>query len=252
MEILVLGSGTSHGVPMIGCSCKVCTSTNPKNRRYRTAVFVREGDATVLIDAPPELRLQLIENGITHTDAVLFTHTHADHVFGLDDIRRINDMSGKAMPIYGKQKVLDDIKRVFRYAFKQTQLAGGKPKINLVPINGPFRVNGLKVEPLKVYHGSFSIWAFRFGGFAYVTDVSRIPHKSEERLRDLDFLVLDAVRFKRHPTHFNLEQALEVVSRIKPKRTALTHLSHDFDHDEVNKTLPSGVELAYDGMKVTI
>jgi phosphoribosyl 1,2-cyclic phosphate phosphodiesterase len=237
---------------MIGCSCKVCTSTNPKNRRYRTAVFVREGDATVLIDAPPELRLQLIENGITHTDAVLFTHTHADHVFGLDDIRRINDMSGKAMPIYGEQNVLDDIKRVFQYAFMPTQHAGGKPNFNLIPINGPFKVNGFQVEPLRVYHGRIPILAFRFGGFAYITDVSSIPQESEERLHGLDFLVLDAVRFKRHPTHFNLEQALEVVSRIKPKRTALTHLSHDFDHDEVNKTLPPGVELAFDGMKVTI
>jgi phosphoribosyl 1,2-cyclic phosphate phosphodiesterase len=241
---------------MIGCSCKVCTSTNPKNRRYRTAVFVREGDASVLIDAPPELRLQLIENGITHTDAVLFTHTHADHVFGLDDIRRINDLSGKAMPIYGEQNVLDDIKRVFQYAFMPTQHAGGKPNFNLrtinEPFNEPFGVNGLQVEALRVFHGGIPILAFRFGGFAYVTDVSRIPQKSVEQLRGLDFLVLDALRFNRHPTHFNLEQALEVVSRIKPKRTALTHLSHDFDHDEVNKILPPGVELAYDGMKVTI
>lgn len=252
MEVTVLGSGTSYGVPMIGCHCAVCRSTDPRNRRYRPSIHVRTAQASVIVDAPPELRLQLIENGIFRADAVLLTHTHADHLLGLDDLRRLNVLSGKEIPILGQASDLEAVRRVFDYAFQVSEDGLERPSFQLCETDGPICINDLPVEPLQVYHGELPVLAYRFGSFAYVTDVSHIPDRSMERLRGLDWLILDAVRYTPHPSHFHLEAALGVLADLKPCRAALTHLSHDYDHESVNRTLPSGVELAYDGMKLQL
>ncbi|MGQ9487057.1 MAG: MBL fold metallo-hydrolase [Armatimonadota bacterium] len=249
-SVLVLGSGTSHGVPMIGCRCPVCTSDDLRNQRARPCILLELPDGNVLVDTPPELRLQCIRFGVEHVQAVLYTHAHADHLFGLDDVRRFNDLQGCEMPIYAEPEVLETIRRAFAYVFMPTPIAGGKPQLRLYPLDGPLRLAGATIEPLRVYHGQLPILAFRVGGFAYVTDVSYIPPETEERLHGLEWLFLDAVRYEPHPTHFCFEQALEVVNRLKPRRTAFVHLSHDYDHEATNALLPEGIELAYDGMRV--
>ncbi len=249
-SVLVLGSGTSHGVPMIGCRCPVCTSDDPRNQRARPCILLELPEGNVLVDTPPELRLQCIRFGVDRVDAVLYTHAHADHLFGLDDIRRFNDLQGSEMPVYAEENVLETIRRAFAYVFMPTQAAGGKPQLRLYPLNGCLRLCGALVEPLRVYHGELPILAFRVGGFAYVTDVSHIPPETEARLQGLEWLFLDAVRYEPHPTHYHFEQAIAVAQRIRAKRTAFVHLSHDYDHEATNALLPDGIELAYDGMRV--
>lgn len=262
MEITVLGSGTSHGVPMIGCDCPVCRSDNPKNRRFRASIVVKHGEHAILVDTTPELRMQALANDLNRVDAVLMTHTHADHIFGMDDLRRFNDISGAEIPVYGDQGILDDIRRIFPYIFMETQAGGGKPRLALRLVEPVFTLFGIEIHSFHVLHGRLPVLAYRFDlpahddepgrRAAYVTDVSRIPGAAMRELVDLDLLILDAVRFEPHPTHFGLYQALEVVSELKPHRTLFTHLSHHFDHDAVNADLPRGVELAFDGQHVAL
>ena len=252
MRIIVLGSGTSHGVPMIGCKCEVCTSDNPRNRRFRPSIAIQNEGKTILVDTTPELRLQALATGLDRVDAVLYTHTHADHIFGLDDLRRFNDLSGEEIPIYGDQPALDDIRRIYPYIFAETQAGGGKPRIALHLIRPSLELFGLQIESFYVMHGELPVLAFRFDDFAYVTDVNRIPDEAMAKLQNLELLILDAVRFKPHATHFGLYEALEIVEQLKPKRTLFTHLSHKFDHDSVNTQLPSGTALAYDGQVVEL
>lgn len=261
MEILVLGSGTSHGVPMIACECAVCRSENPKNRRFRPSVVVRNEGHTILIDTTPELRLQALTFDVRQVDAVLFTHTHADHLFGLDDMRRFNQVSGQEIPVYGDAATLADIRRAYNYIFKETESGGEKPRLTLHSVPPEFDLFGLRVESFYVLHGRLPVLSYRFHttdsegtprSFAYVTDVSEIPPDSMEKLRNLDLLFLDAVRFEPHPTHFGLYQALDVIAELQPRRAYLTHLSHHFDHDAVNAQLPPGVELSYDGLTLQV
>ena len=246
----MLGSGTSHGVPMIGCTCSVCRSSNPRNQRARPCILLELPEGNVLVDTPPELRLQCIRFGVDRVDAVLYTHAHADHLFGLDDLRRFNEIRGCAIPVYAEPEVLETIQRAFAYIFLPTPAAGGKPQLELHPIHGMLLLCGARIEPLRVYHGQLPILAFRVGGFAYVTDVSLIPPETEARLQGLQWLFLDAVRYEPHPTHYCLDEALKVVRQLRPQRAAFVHLSHDYDHDVVNASLPDGIELAYDGMVV--
>ncbi|MCS6831760.1 MAG: MBL fold metallo-hydrolase, partial [bacterium] len=242
---------TSHGVPMIGCRCPVCASDDPRNQRARPCILLELPQGKVLIDTPPELRLQCIRFGVNRVDAVLYTHAHADHLFGLDDIRRFNELQGGEIPLFAEHAVLETIRRAFAYVFMPTQAAGGKPLLNLHLLDGQIELCGATIEPLRVYHGELPILAFRVGGFAYVTDVSYIPAQTEERLQGLEWLFLDAVRYEPHPTHYCLEQAIEVVRRLEPRRAAFVHLSHDYDHEATNALLPEGMELAYDGMRVS-
>ena len=252
MRVTILGSGTSHGVPMIGCDCAVCRSDNPKNRRTRTSALVQANGRTVLIDTPPELRVQALANGLRHVDAVFITHTHADHIFGMDDVRRFNDISGAEMPIYGDRRTLKDIRRIFRYIFVKTQQGGGKPRVVLHEVAEDFELFGMRVQSMRVWHGKLAIRAFRFDDFAYVTDVNRIAPRTMARLHDLKLLVLDAVRLEPHATHYGLYEALDVIAKLRPERALITHISHRMDHDTVSRLLPPGVELAYDGQVIEL
>jgi phosphoribosyl 1,2-cyclic phosphate phosphodiesterase len=266
MKVTILGSGTSHGVPMIGCECAVCKSPNPKNRRFRPSITVENEGRTILVDTTPELRLQALAVGLNRVDAVLYTHTHADHLFGLDDLRRFNDLSGEEIPIYGDEGTLEDIRRAYRYIFVETQEGGGKPRISLNVVPERFELFGLEIQSFYVMHGRLPVLAYRFDyksqsythtptlphSFAYVTDTNHIPPDSMEKLRGLDLLILDAVRPKPHVTHFGLYEALEVIEELKPKQALLTHLSHLFDHDETNAELPGNVRLAYDGQVIDL
>ena len=262
MEIVILGSGTSHGVPMIGCGCAVCRSDNPKNKRTRPSIFVRNGQDVILVDTTPELRLQALANDLRRVDAVLITHTHADHIFGMDDLRRFNDLADAEIPVYGDEGTLADIRRIYEYIFKPTQAGGGKPRLTLRPLQPEWELLGLQIQSFHVLHGTLPVVAYRFDqpadlerparSAAYVTDVSHIPDEVLPRLNGLDLLLLDAVRFEPHPTHFGLYQALDVIAQVKPRRALLTHLSHHFDHDIVNAQLPENVALAFDGQRVTL
>jgi phosphoribosyl 1,2-cyclic phosphate phosphodiesterase len=248
-SVQFLGTGTSHGVPSIACRCATCTSPDPRNRRARCSVVVRSLGKTLLIDTAPELREQAIRYRLDRVDAVLFTHSHADHIFGLDDVRRFNDLKQGPMSCFGRRATLEDLRQSFRYVFMRTQEGGGKPRLDLVPIEEErFVAEGIPVDAIPVWHGELEVTAFRVGAFAYVTDVSRIPDYSMQRLRGLHTLVLGALRHEPHPTHFSIPQALAVVAELQPRRAFFTHLSHSVDHRTVEATFPAHVRLAYDGL----
>jgi len=261
VKVTVLGSGTSHGVPMIGCECEVCTSTDQRNKRFRPSIMVTNGDYNILVDTTPELRMQSLALGLRRVDAVLITHTHADHVMGLDDLRRFNDLADTEIPVYGMEEHLNDIRRIYPYIFMETQKGGGKPRVSLHSLNGDLELGGVAVSAMQVLHGRIPVTSYRFessrangttAALAYVTDVSTIPDAAMAELRNLDVLILDAVRFEPHPTHFGLYQALDIIKELAPRQAYLTHLSHHFEHNAVNAMLPAGVELSYDGLTVEI
>jgi phosphoribosyl 1,2-cyclic phosphate phosphodiesterase len=204
----------------------------------------------ILVDTTPELRLQSLAVGLDRVDAVLITHTHADHIFGLDDLRRFNDLTGQEIPLYGDAGTLDDIRRIFRYIFTETQLGGGKPRITLHEVPGAFELFGLTIESFSVFHGRLPVLAYRFNDFAYVTDVNFIPQESLDKLQNLDLLILDAVRPDPHETHFGLYQAVDVVRALKPKHALFTHISHRLGHESTNRDLPPEMGLAYDGQVI--
>jgi len=248
-----LGTGTSNGVPVVGCHCAVCTSDNPKNQRYRPSVVVDWRGKRLLIDTPPELRLQLLRARISYLDALLYTHTHADHLFGLDDIRAINQLRGGPLPVYGSVETLERLRQQFYYVFVATPAAGGKPSLDLreiAPLDGPFQAEGVPVQAVPIMHGSTPVLGFRFGNLAYLTDTNQIPESSFQLLQGLDILVIDALREARHPTHFSVGEALEVTRRLRPRRTYFTHICHDLEHESANQRLPAGVEVAFDGLVV--
>lgn len=248
MRVKLLGTGTSHGVPMIACDCRVCTSKDPRNRRNRCSAWIESQGFNILVDTPPELRLQAVRHGLRRVDAILFTHSHADHVFGLDDVRRFNDLQGQDLPCYGDAGTLDDLRRMFQYVFTQTQAGGGKPRLVLNEAPPEFTLGGLTIQSLPIFHGRLPVTAYRIGDFGYVTDVSRIPDDTLARLAGVRVLVLGAIRYRSHTTHFNFEQGLEVVSRLQPERTFFTHLTHDVEYEEARAQLPPNVEPAYDGL----
>ena len=247
MRVTFLGTGTSVGVPRIACTCPVCRSDNPKNKRLRCSILLEYGNHVVLVDTGPDLRTQALRYEIDRVDAVLLTHGHADHLHGLDDIRAYCFSMEGPMPCYADRTTTERINLVFGYAF-DSPYKHALPQLDLQLIDGPFQLFGTEVEPVEVLHGRLPVLGFRMGSFAYVTDCSHIPDASLEQLAGLDTLVLDALRHKEHPTHFTLQQALDVVELLGPRMTYFTHMAHDLDHDATNRSLPAHAQLAYDGL----
>jgi phosphoribosyl 1,2-cyclic phosphate phosphodiesterase len=249
--LTVLGSGTSMGVPSIGCGCAVCHSSDPHDRRTRPSVLISYGNAQVMIDSTPDFREQALREHIARLDAVLYTHTHADHILGIDDLRPLtyHHKPGK-LPLYATPQACDFLRKMFRYIFEATYKFGGLPQVELHPIEGPVELFGARFEPLTVIHGDAPILGFRFGSAAYLTDHSEVPPETLEKLRGLDILFLDALRYTPHPTHSTVEQSLKIVETVKPKRAFFTHICHDLPHEATNATLPPNVRLAFDGMKL--
>ena len=252
MRITILGSGTSTGVPAIGCRCPICSSADPKNKRSRASIFIRHEGAGLLIDTSTDLRLQAMTHGVDRIDAVLYTHAHADHVHGIDELRSFNYLQQAPIPCYGNRATIAQLKTRFGYVFSNGTGVGYKPQLTPHELDGPREIGGMLVEPIEVVHGEDRIYGYRIGSMAYVTDCSAIPDGSRDRLRGLDLLIVSAIRYDAHPTHFTLAQALAAVDDVRPRRAVLTHLSHVFDYDTVNRQLPSGVELAYDGMVLSV
>ena len=252
-QLTVLGSGTSMGVPTIGCDCRVCLSTDPRDKRTRPSVLIEYDGHVVLIDTTPDFREQAIRERIRRLDAVLYTHAHADHILGLDDLRPLSfhRPNGK-IPLYAREGTAETIRNVFRYIFEAEYKFGGLAEVELRRIDGPVDLFGAVFEPITVLHGDAEIYGFRFGSAAYLTDFSTVPEASLTRLAalNLDVLFLDALRHKPHPTHSTVENSLRIVERLRPKRAFFTHICHDLAHEETNASLPPHVRLAHDGLKL--
>jgi len=251
-EVIVLGSGTSNGVPMLCADYPPAFLANPKNHRTRSSIVIGGPTGNLLVDCSPELRLQMVRENIKRVEAVLITHTHADHVMGMDDLRSLCMLTGRAIPVYLLPEYFEDITRIYPYAFKEFPPGIYVPRFDLIAVPPVLEVGGLSVHTFPLIHGRWPVVGLRVNRFAYLTDVGEIPAASEAFLADLDVLILDAVRLKPHPNHFNFEQALEVAAKYRPRMTYFTHLSHDYDHDVTEKTMPRNVRLAYDGLRIPI
>lgn len=247
MRITILGSGTSTGVPMVGCHCPVCTSPDPKDKRTRASILIETAGKYILIDTSPDLRRQALREKIPRIDAVLYTHTHADHVNGIDDLRGFYLVHRRVIPCYGSTESMEHISRNFSYIFSGAQNGAYSPLLEPHGVAGRFSLLGRSVLPIPLIHGCSHALGYRIDRLAYLTDCSRIPEVSLALLTDLDILILDALRYKPHPSHFNIEGALKVAADLKPRRTILTHLTHEVAHRD-GVSLPPGVEFAYDGM----
>jgi phosphoribosyl 1,2-cyclic phosphate phosphodiesterase len=258
MRITVLGSGTSQGVPAIGCDCAVCRSTDPRDKRTRPSILIElDGGATpfadavrsILVDTSADLRAQALAYDVRRVDAILFTHGHADHVFGLDDVRRFNQMQKTAIPCFANDTTVSDLRRMFSYIFETPrQKGGGLPKLALFEIVGPFVLGGAEIVPVPLWHGLLPVLGFRIGTFAYLTDCNRLDDAAWPLLEGVRVLILDALRHRTHPTHFTVTEAIEVVHRIGAERAYFTHICHDLPHADTCARLPRGIELAYDGL----
>lgn len=247
--LTVLGSGTSMGVPTIGCTCAVCQSLDPMDKRTRPSIMVSYEGRNVIIDTTPDFREQAIREGLRRVDAVIYTHAHADHILGMDDLRPLTFWSGD-IPLYADEGTTKRLKDIFGYIFSGEYHFGGSATLKLMPLHGDVELFGACFRPVKVKHGNAEIFAFRFGTAAYVTDFSEIPEASLAQLEDLDVLFLDALRHRPHPTHSSLSNSLAIVERLKPKRAYFTHISHDLGHAATNATLPDDVRLSHDGLKL--
>jgi phosphoribosyl 1,2-cyclic phosphate phosphodiesterase len=253
LKITVLGSGTSVGVPTIGCDCKVCTSPDPRDNRLRPSVLVTFEGRNVLIDTTPDFRTQALRSRINRLDAVLFTHAHADHIMGLDDVRPFNFRQREQIPIYAAPETMAAVQRCFPYIFDGQRKESSVPRLDPRLIDGEaFELFGLRFEPVPVVHGSQTIYGFRFGPAAYLTDHNDIPADSLEKLRGLDVLFLDALRYKPHPTHSTVERSVRTVEELAPRRAFFTHICHDLGHERAESLLPPHIRLAYDGLEVLV
>jgi phosphoribosyl 1,2-cyclic phosphate phosphodiesterase len=251
VKITVLGSGTSSGVPTIGCTCAVCRSEDPRDTRLRPSILIAHGEHNIVIDTTPDFRAQVLRARVTHLDAIVYTHGHADHILGLDDVRPFNYHQGARIPIYAARPALAIIERVFQYVFDDRERNTSVPKLDVHLIeDAPFEVLGLKFEPVPITHGGQTIFGFRFGNVAYLTDHSDIPEASLERLQGLDVLFLDALRHRPHPTHSTIEASTAIAKKLKAGRTYFTHMSHDVSHAQTQAALPDGVFLAFDGLEI--
>ncbi len=253
MKVLFLGSGTSTGVPVIGCKCAVCRSDDPKNKRLRSSILVtteENGVRNILVDTTTDLRFQALANGIERVDAVLFTHAHADHIHGIDDLRTFNHIQGESIPCYGNADTMETIRQKFSYIFDGSARRDWIPRLGINIVSSEFLLHSLKIIPLRIYHGDTIIFGYRINDVSYLTDCNGMPDDTMALIKGTKLLILDATRYQPHAKHYGLEQALAVIEELKPERAILTHLSHAFDHSKVNGELPSGIELAYDGMEI--
>jgi phosphoribosyl 1,2-cyclic phosphate phosphodiesterase len=250
MRVTFLGTGTSTGVPVVGCRCRICTSDDARNKRLRQSVKIEAGGKYFLIDTTPDLRLQLLRAPIPRLDFVLFTHSHSDHLMGLDDIRPFNFRQRESIHAFASPHTAKAIRRAFSYIWDtHSQIGGGKPQLELHEVSERFTHEGIEITPIPVAHGDWTIFGFRIGDFAYITDTNGVPESSMELLRGVDVLALDGLRpAPPHPTHFTIPEAIECARRIGARETWLMHLTHEIDHEEVDAKLPEGVKLAYDGL----
>lgn len=248
--LTVLGSGTSMGVPTIGCNCKVCTSPDAHDRRTRPSIMLEYGGHVVLIDSTPDFREQALRERITRLDAVLYTHAHADHILGLDDLRPLTFKREQKLPLYADEDTAKIIERMFAYVFDPHSTYSTRPQVTLHRLNGALVLFGAKFQPLRVLHGDSAITAYRFGTAAYLTDFRSIPDATMSALHGLDILFLDALRRRPHPTHSSLDESLQVVEKLAPKRAFFVHMSHELGHEETNASLPAHIRLAHDGLKL--
>jgi len=252
-QLTLLGVGASAGTPVVGCECSTCQSTNKKNYRTRcSSLFTLKNGKNILIDTSPDLRLQSLREGLTSVDAVLFTHHHADHCHGIDDLRAFCQINKKQIPLYGNQFSIDELNKKFQYAMTEPNGFWEVPILKPNVINEPIELFGQKIEPIPVFHGRSLINGYRFGDMAYLTDTSKIPDTSMEQLRNLDVLLLDCLRNEPHPTHFSVKESLEVARELKAKKTILIHMTHDLEYDALSKLLPESIYVGYDGLKINV
>ncbi len=252
MKVLFLGSGASTGVPVIGCKCDTCTSDNPKDKRTRASILITSNGKNILIDTSTDLRFQALTYGIERVDAVLFTHAHADHVHGIDDMRGFNHSNKGPIPCYGDKHTVEVIRKRFSYIFNAKDENNWIPHLTINPLNGPCEMFGLRIVPIHVMHGERPIYGYRINNMAYLTDCNGIPPSSMDLLKDLSLLILDATLYKPHKKHFGFFQALEVIEQLRPEKAILTHLSHMLKYDKASKELPAYIGLAYDGLKISL
>jgi phosphoribosyl 1,2-cyclic phosphate phosphodiesterase len=256
MRLTFLGTGTSFGVPQVGCSCAVCRSTDPRDRRSRSAALVETGSGTILIDTPPELRLQLIAGGVSRIDAVVYTHEHADHISGVDDLRIFSVRQGRALPVFGPPETLDRLRGSYSYIFDGQRVHEGtsKPDLDLHAIEPgrPVEIAGAQVLPLAFRHGHLRVYGYRIGDLAYITDAKAVDEPERRRLEGLDTLVLNALWWRSHPTHMSIPEAIETARALGPRRSYLTHLTHETGHADLAARLPAGILPAYDGLVVEV
>ena len=253
--VTVLGSGTSQGVPMIGCTCPVCRSTDPRDNRTRSSIFVETPSAKILVDTTPDMRHQALREGLDHLDAVILTHPHADHIMGFDDLRRFCDLRGGPLPLYGSASTLEQIERIFHYAFNPKKLVPGYVHVMPHVVDGPFKLGGLDLTPLPVPHGSVSTLGFLFACqgrklLAYLSDCAEAPEAVRRLIADVEVLIIDGLREAPHPTHLTVSGAVEVAQAVGAKQTYLTHQTHERLHVERQRQLPASIDVAYDGMKL--
>jgi phosphoribosyl 1,2-cyclic phosphate phosphodiesterase len=253
MKITLLGTGTSNGIPVIACKCEVCKSNDPKDKRLRSAIMVEDGNTRIVVDAGPDFRQQMLRNNVDSLDAILITHEHADHIFGLDDIRSFNWQRKSAMEIYCEERVQENLKKIFNYVFALNKYPG-TPRMELVSIDyKPFQIGTLNIIPIRLYHHKLPVYGFRFGDFAYLTDFNSIADQEFEKLRGIDTLVICALRKASHISHLNLESAVEFIHKLSPRKAYLTHMSHDIGkHADLIQELPSNIQPGYDGLVLNL